>query len=399
MSKNYNKISQKDFMKTKVINRDKILTKLDSLFKKSMVHKSSSSSYLFPNMLSNGKNNKLKFIGKENSINKMLGMSYSKDESKFKMTEQELNNMTENSKISNEENMITSERKETKKKLMSPSRSESSINPSDEYKIPRIKKDYYSSFLIIDSILKKREKLIQGSVHFYKNQKKLNFNFKKKKEDLSEPKKKDFAKFKKIPSIFAFGQKLEKKSKSDIFANNKEKKVVGINQHSLNIFRSGLINDYSIKKMKQLKLIKDTYSSNIPGTEFYLPKDAFGNIIYPVLSQRKMLKNVLPKEFDYNIVRSPIELLHETYHPLLRFQKKMLGQHINCINQEIDITYSKPFTLVDKNKIPEKFKISQDLIELQKDEKLVRLLNKIIEQNSKNDKDDSKNKNNNGKKG
>ena len=142
MSKNYNKISQKDFMKTKVINRDKILTKLDSLFKKSMVHKSSSSSYLFPNMLSNGKNNKLKFIGKENSINKMLGMSYSKDESKFKMTEQELNNMTENSKISNEENMITSERKETKKKLMSPSRSESSIIPSDEYKIPRIKKDY-----------------------------------------------------------------------------------------------------------------------------------------------------------------------------------------------------------------------------------------------------------------
>ena len=74
-----------------------------------------------------------------------------------------------------------------------------------------------------------------------------------------------------------------------------------------------------------------------------------------------MLKNIMPKEYDYNTQRTPIELLNDTYHPLLRFQKKMLNQHINAINQEIGVTYSKPFTLVDKNKIPEKFQMCQEL--------------------------------------
>ena len=89
----------------------------------------------------------------------------------------------------------------------------------------------------------------------------------------------------------------------------------------------------------------------------------------------------MPKEYDYNIKRTPLELLRDTYHPLLRFQKKMLNQHINAINQEIGVTYSKYFTLVDKNKIPEKFQMCQELIDLQKDEKLVKLIRELIDRN------------------
>ena len=105
-----------------------------------------------------------------------------------------------------------------------------------------------------------------------------------------------------------------------------------------------------------------------------MPKDAFGNSVYPIYGQKKMLKNIMPKEYDYNTRRTPVELLHDTYHPLLRFQKKMLNQHINAINQEIGVTYSKYFTLVDVNKIPKKFQMCQELIDLQKDEKLIREL-------------------------
>ena len=94
-----------------------------------------------------------------------------------------------------------------------------------------------------------------------------------------------------------------------------------------------------------------------------------------------MLKNLMPKEYDYNTLKSPLELLHDTYHPLLRFQKKMLAQHINAINQEIAVTYSKHFTLVDKSKIPKKYQMCQDLIDLQKDEKLIKLIRDLIDRN------------------
>ena len=112
-----------------------------------------------------------------------------------------------------------------------------------------------------------------------------------------------------------------------------------------------------------------------------MPKDSFGNTIYPVYGQKKMLKNLMPKEYDYNTCRTPIELLHDTYHPLLRFQKKMLNQHINAINQEIGVTYSKYFTLVDASKIPKKFQMCQELIDLQKDEKLIKLIRELIDRN------------------
>ena len=147
------------------------------------------------------------------------------------------------------------------------------------------------------------------------------------------------------------------------------------------IFRTGLINNHSVQKLKQFKLIKDDYNTNNPNTKDYIPKDSFGNTIYPIFGQKKMLKNIMPKEYDYNTNRTPLELLHDTYHPLLRFQKKMLNQHINAINQEIGVTYSKHFTLVDKNKIPEKFQMCQELIDLQKDEKLIKLIRELIDRN------------------
>ena len=264
----------------------------------------------------------------------------------------------------------------------------SSYRP-DEVKLPRVQKDYYSGMLKSYQY-KKREKLIQNSIDFYLHQQKFmskSSNFKKKEYnfDFDKNNAKIFSELRRVPTIIAFGKVVPKES-VNIKKNKKHillrpKKIKAHNKNTKNIFRTGLVNNNSIQKLKELKLIKDDYNTNNPNTEDYVPKDQFGNIVYPIFVQKKMLKNIMPKEYDYNTIRSPLELLHDTYHPLLRFQKKMLNQHINAINQEIGVTYSKPFTLVNKDKIPEKYQMCQDLIDLQKDEKLIRLIRELIDRN------------------
>jgi hypothetical protein len=256
-------------------------------------------------------------------------------------------------------------------------------------KFPYIVKDYYSSML--DKYrYKKRDQLIQNSINFYLHQQKFlskSSNFKKKEYifDFSKKNEKIFSELKRVRPNIAFGKIIPKES----VINKKRKKLLLLKPHKVlshnkqtkNIFRKGLVNNNSVQKLKELKFIKDDYTTNNPNKKEYEPKDPFGNIVYPVFVQKRMLKNIMPKEYDYNTLRSPVELLNDTYHPLLRLQKKMLNQHINAINQEIGVTYSKPFTLVNKEKIPPKYQMCQDLIDLQKDEKLIKLIRELIDRN------------------
>ena len=278
-----------------------------------------------------------------------------------------------------------------KKRTLNISLSQSSLGSykPDKVKYPHKQKNYYSSMFDTQKYIN-REKLIQSSIEFYLHQQNFlskNSNTKKKDHYFNSAKKhKVFSELKRVPTVIAFGKvvpkesvNIKKQTKKHIYL--KPKKTLGISGNAKKVFISGLTKDNSVKQLKEMKLIKDDYNTNNPNTEYYIPKDQFGNIIYPILGQKKMLKNIMPKEYDYNTIRSPLELLHDTYHPLLRFQKKMLAQHINAINQEIGVTYSKHFTLVDKTKIPEKYQMAQDLIDLQKDEKLIGLIRELIDRN------------------
>ena len=240
----------------------------------------------------------------------------------------------------------------------------------------------------------RRERLLQSSIDFYLHQGKYKHKFINYKKEyvnlLSHKKFQPFSELKRVPDLIAFGKIVPKEAIKAQKENKKKNKRIMLRANSTilpknitnkNIFRTGLINNNSIQRLKKYKLIKDDYNTNNPSTKDYIPKDSFGNIIYPIYGTKKMLKNIMPKEYDYNTIRTPLELLHDTYHPLLRFQKKMLNQHINAINQEIGVTYSKHFTLVDKNKIPEKFQMCQELIDLQKDEKLIKLIRELIDRN------------------
>ena len=306
----------------------------------------------------------------------------------------------ENILMENENKKDGKENSKTNKKKLNSSLSESSFSyKGDKKEFPRVMKDYYSS-MFDKAKYRHREKLLQSSTDFYLHRQNFiskSSNFKKKEYNLILSKKPPqiFSELKREPTLIAFGKvvpsesiKIQKQNKKHIFL--RPKKTLGHNKQTKNIFRTGLVNNNSIKKLKEAKLIKDDYNTNNPNTEDYIPKDQFGNIVYPILGQKKMLKNIMPKEYDYNTIRSPLELLHDTYHPLLRFQKKMLAQHINAINQEIGVTYSKHFTLVDKSKIPDKYKCAQELIDLQKDEKLIKLIRELIDRNFGLDKEVAK---------
>ena len=190
-------------------------------------------------------------------------------------------------------------KKEEKKLNVSISESSLGSYKPDKKEFPHFQKDYYSSMLN-DYISKRREKLIQSSTDFYLHQQKFmskTSNFKKKEYNFNLEKKKSqvFSELKRVPNIIAFGKvvpkesvKIQKQNKKHIYL--RPKKTLGHNNNTKNIFRKGLINKNSIENLKELKLIKDDYNTNNPNTEDYIPKDQFGNIVYPILVQKKNAK-------------------------------------------------------------------------------------------------------------
>ena len=260
------------------------------------------------------------------------------------------NNLFESDNIINKK--LTNKSKNNK--VLNSSYSEPSFSSfkNENSKIPKYQKDYYSSMLN-KNLYKNREKLIQSSINFYLHEQKL-LPVSKKKEylyDFNKKRPKIFSEMKRIPGVISFGKIIPKETITVQNQNKRRhiiyrpKQILGLNDDTKNIFRKGLTKGNSFKKLKQAKLIKDDYNTDDPNGQYYIPKDQFGNTVYPIFGQKKMLKNLMPKEYDYNTLKSPLELLHDTYHPLLRFQKKML------------------------------------LIDLQKDEKLIKLIRDLIDRN------------------
>ena len=379
-----------------------LINRLDKLYRNSMLKKDNSS---VKNLFFSGfKKDNLSIKSNLKIKNPKLKEIFSSEKKSLDSQKMDISKKTESMEIKEEkeeeknnleEKIYEDGIKKTNNKILNISNSEASLHSykPEEKKFPKVQKDYYSSFLDKYQFIR-RERLLQSSIDFYLHQGKYKnkfINYKKEYINLSTPKTyQPFSELKRVPDLIAFGKIVPKESIKIQKDNKKKHKytllrakstIIPDSSSNKNIFRTGLINNNSIKKLKEFNIIKDNYTTNNPNKEDYIPKDSFGNMIYPVYGQKKMLKNIMPKEYDYNTNRTPIELLHDTYHPLLRFQKKMLNQHINAINQEIGVTYSKYFTLVDINKIPKKFQMCQELIDLQKDEKLIKLIRELIDRN------------------
>ena len=304
------------------------------------------------------------------------------DNSFNKKNDEKDNNLNKNKSVKS----VNKNLEENKNKLINSSFSEpsfSSYKHGNSFK--HIQKDYYTSKIINNNIKSsRREKLLQNSFELFLHQNFLTKRIKKEYIDFPKDKQKIFSDIRRKPGIIAFGKLIPRESliikkPNKRYKINNPKKTLSQNYDIKDIFRKGFIKNNRIKKLKELKIIKDNYNIIDPNDKYYIPKDKSGKIIYPIYGQKKMLKNIMPKNYDYNTITSPLEFLNDTYHPILRFQKKLLSQHMNSLYQEIGNTYNKEFTIMDKSKIQEKYQLCQ--VDLQKNKKLIKLIRELINRN------------------
>ena len=154
---------------------------------------------------------------------------------------------------------------------------------------------------------------------------------------------------------------------SDNTINTPQPKLIKHKQHSetprkiYSLFKSGL-------SQKEYDRIKNYSCDDITH-----PKQSF-----PMIANKKVVKNILPKEYNYSKRKSPDEVMRNAYHPVVRFQKKQITKHMNNIYKEINVDYSNTFTLINKLKFSEQFRTAEDLIDLEKNTNLYELIDKII---------------------
>ena len=198
-----------------------------------------------------------------------------------------------------------------------------------------------------------------------------------------------YSDLKRLPTQVCFGKGLssmkEEDEEKEIYENkflknleskNKENKMNDINFNKLITKGFGdskkNINKYDI-------IFKNKLIINSNSTKKYKKKNQIitGQNLYPLLKQKKILKNILPKGIDYNTQFSINDVINDEIHPLYRYQKKNLTFHSGLISHEINFLFVKTFSLgkmVDKQKdiinkkMDEKFNIfSKNLIEKSKE--------------------------------
>ena len=271
---------------------------------------------------------------------------------------------------------------------------------ANDEKIQRFQKEFYC----IDNKEKEKRRinLLKTSYHFnkYNNDRDIirMINRFKNKEELELAQKENkkrynqFSYTKRIPTKIAFGKGKSNNEIPEIDNNynfNKKRKQQKIKKRKnteklKDIFNNGynLKTEYNYlknnNKITYSDIKKEIFITN-SNLEKVSPRDCFGNIIYPILTKHKILKNILPNEVDYNTKTSIVDIINSEIHPLLRFQKKIMTQSSNLISQELNVLFSKFMCLskIEPDKENE-LKRKDNLIELSKDEKFIQLMRGLI---------------------
>ena len=276
----------------------------------------------------------------------------------------------------------------------------------NDEKIPRFQRQYY--FLDNKENIKRRIELLKTSYHFNKFNNQRNIirmiNRFKNKEELEvaqieyTKKYNQFSYKKRVPTKVAFGKSTPSEIpeiNNNYNFNKKRKqqriKKLKISQKLNDLFKNG----YNIKtdsnifinnNKNKLENKKPIFITN-SNLDKQPPRDAFGNEIYPVFTKHKILKNILPKEVDYNTKTSIVDIINSEIHPLLRYQKKIMTQSSNLISQELNVLFGKFISLIKVKPDNENILKRNDiLIELSKDEKFIQLMKGIIGKDKEMDK-------------
>ena len=312
-----------------------------------------------------------------------------------------INNITEDDKSKNSEllNDINKIEKHTPKKIEQIDLNILNMNNFSENNKIRIPREYYTEKDQIKELNKIRQDLFNSSRKFYlhnsnktiinrlrqlksknieRELKQLGYDFNnKKKFNL-------YSELKRLPTQICFGKGVssmkEEKEDKEIYENkflknleNKSKENQTNKDNYYKLLTKGFCGSKkNINKYDAVFENKLVVNSN--SMKKYEQKNQLitGQNMYPLFKQKKILRNILPKEVDYNTQFTINDVIDDEMHPLYRYQKKNLTFHSGLISHEIDFLFVKHFALgemVDKKK---------DVLNKKKDEKFDILMKLLI---------------------
>ena len=312
-----------------------------------------------------------------------------------------INNITEDDKSKNSEllNDINKIEKHTPKKIEQIDLNILNMNNFSENNKIRIPREYYTEKDQIAELNKIRQDLFNSSRKFYlhnsnktiinrlrqlksknieRELKQLGYDFNnKKKFNL-------YSELKRLPTQICFGKGVssmkEEKEDKEIYENkflknleNKSKENQTNKDNYYKLLTKGFCSSKkNINKYDAVFENKLVVNSN--SMKKYEQKNQLitGQNMYPLFKQKKILRNILPKEVDYNTQFTINDVIDDEMHPLYRYQKKNLTFHSGLISHEINFLFVKHFALgemVDKKK---------DVLNKKKDEKFDILMKLLI---------------------
>ncbi len=256
--------------------------------------------------------------------------------------------------------------------------------------VPKTPKVYYT---LNNNQSNKWKKLLKSSEKFnkYNNDRffsgKIN-DFKHK--DINIHKFKKFQQFsykKSIPIKVAFGIGKSTNEISEIDNNYnfnkklKQQKIKKINpaKQIAELYKYG----YSLENEKELNLNTKKNKSKSSKKSIFLTdssqnkiysKGYFSPEAYSVFTKHKILKNILPKDVDYNTKASIDDILNSEIHPLLRHQKKLLAQNTSLISQELNVLFGHYVRLCQRKKTGKNDEKTESMVT----NKFIELMSQII---------------------
>ena len=260
-------------------------------------------------------------------------------------------------------------------------------------KLP-LQKEYYSLNDKIKELDKIKNDLFISSTKFYLQNKERSIinkikkikrmNLEKKLElcgyNFNDKKKfKIYSDLKRLPTEICFGKGTSffKKEEEDKEINNfkffknlkgksKENKINSKIFHNLMV--NGFTDSKNINKYDAVLENKLVINSNFKRKKNPIKE---GQNLYQILTEKKILRNILPKEIDYNTQFTINDIINNELHPFYRYQHKNLNFHSHLLSHEINYLFIEDFALgkmADKKKdkfikkLDEKFHISSNLL-------------------------------------
>lgn len=260
-------------------------------------------------------------------------------------------------------------------------------------KLP-LQKEYYSLNDKIKELDKIKNDLFISSTKFYLQNKERSIinkikkikrmNLEKKLElcgyNFNDKKKfKIYSDLKRLPTEICFGkgtsffkkEEEDKEIKSFKFFKNLKGKNKN-NEINSKIFHKLMVNGFTdsknINKYDAVLENKLVINSNFKRKKNPIKE---GQNLYQILTEKKILRNILPKEIDYNTQFTINDIINNELHPFYRYQHKNLNFHSHLLSHEINYLFIEDFALgkmADKKKdkfikkLDEKFHISSNLL-------------------------------------